>query len=841
MMWLISCFASVLCSCLLLEPVKVICEAVYYAVCVRRLRPEDQDVLVEFPRVERVVQRVHHVRPPQGFALSQARHQARKVHMLHTMLKNFLVYMFLLLVVILLNYSDSAKDTHSLRLRTQLQHALHTPEYHNINSREDVITWLNESLLPRLLDDSRLLQDTGSVLLGTIRLQQVHNKADINDMDDSSVTSSSMAKRMSRFGIKTALERGDLIHQLNRSLEEAVSSLEQLQRQNWLNYRTRAVVVDFSLYNINTNLLAVFSFLFHFPVSERAQCSLDLLVTSLWPITGLDLPLLLTMVLLILAMYFLVRGVLGYLRQGYSYLLSSWRVMGVCKLTLALSVCGLHLSRCTIAKQQWASYLTDPQDTFTDFSPLARQSQLFTVMAALLLFILVLKASHQLRFLREWAVFGRTLRRSGWELLSLALALLLLLLTYAHTGHVLFHAVFDGYSSVASACLSLLGTGGRGLLFWKPLAALNVPSSSISTLMFHTSFAILRLLLLWFVITVLLRNYRRARAELYRPAVDLQDYEMVELFLRRLKMWMGLSRAKEFRHKVRFEGMDLPPSRSSSTSDCRSLCLPPLDRPDSPSTPDSVDAGSEASWRPTSSSPCSLTEAPGATLGLGLGLGLGLSPGVLVGGVTWKQKAETEAALGRILPTLDALLQQLDRVTMATEDLYYVECKLEKAQRKRRLRGETGPGPSRLQRGPGEDAGGWRERKSGKEKQKTKKGKKMEKSDAKDTKKTPIATPVPFLKSKSASSHLVLNSLNKSTISVQDHSSAPHRTASNKSTPAPVLCTPTPSASGPSTCTSTPTQSGLSSLFNHPAHTTTIPTRKRKRKPPPLKNKVHPN
>lgn len=53
--------------------------------------------------------------------------------------------------------------------------------------------------------------------------------------------------------------------------------------------------------------------------------------------------------------------------------------------------------------------------------------------------------------------------------------------------------------------------------------------------------------MLWLLISALLRNYRRARAELYRPAVDLQDYEMVELFLRRLKMWMGLSRAKEVR------------------------------------------------------------------------------------------------------------------------------------------------------------------------------------------------------------------------------------------------------------------------------------------------------
>ncbi|XP_072318379.1 polycystin-1 [Eucyclogobius newberryi] len=842
MMWLISCFSSVLCSCLLLEPMKVICEAVYYAVCVRRLRPEDQDMLVEFPRVERVVQRVHRVQPPQGFSLSQARQQARKVHMLHTMLKNFLVYMFLLLVVILLNYSDSAKDTHSLRLHTQLQRALHTPEYHNITSRGDVVTWLNGSLLPRLLDDARLLQDTGSVLLGTIRLRQIRDVQEMNVLDDPSVTSPTMAKRLRRFGKRTALESGDVIHQLNRSLGEAISSLELLQRQQWLNYRTRAVVVEFPLYNINTNLLAVFSFVFNFPVSERAQGNLDLLVTSLWPITALDLPLLLTIVLFALVVYFLVRGVLGYLNQGYTYLLSSWRVMGVCKLALALSVCGLHLSRCVMAKQQWTFYLRHPRDAFTDFCPVARQSQLFTVTAALLLFVLVLKASHQLRFLREWAVFGRTLRRSGWELLSLALALLFLLLAYAHTGHLLFHSVFDGYSSVSSASLSLLGTGGRGLLFWRPVSAMSVPSSSVSTLMFHTSFAVLRLLVVWFVIAVLLRNYRRARAELYRPAVDLQDYEMVELFLRRLKMWMGLSRAKEFRHKVRFEGMELPPSRSSSTSDCRSLCLPPLDRPDSPSTPDSVDGGSEASWRPASSSPCSLTEAPGATLGLGLGLGL--SPGVLVGGATWKEKAETEAALGRVLPTLDALLQQLDRVTMATEDLYYVECKLEKAQKKRTLRGETCPGTIRLLRGAGEDSGRGREKKS-KDKQK-KKEKKGDKSETKDTKKTPLATPVPFFKSKAPSSHLTPNSLSKSTLSAQDHvpllSSGPKpgpvHTLSNKSTPAAQS---TPNTPGPSTCASTPTQSGLSSLFNHPAHTTTIPTSKRKHKPPPLKNKVHPN
>lgn len=109
----------------------------------------------------------------------------------------------------------------------------------------------------------------------------------------------------------------------------------------------------------------------------------------------------------------------------------------------------------------------------------------------------------------------------------------------------LLHSVVDGYNSVTSACLSLVGASGRTLLSWRPSWATTGPSTTVSSLVFHTTFAVLRLVFLWLVISVLLRNYQRARAELYRPAVDLQDYEMVELFLRRLKMWMGLSRAKE--------------------------------------------------------------------------------------------------------------------------------------------------------------------------------------------------------------------------------------------------------------------------------------------------------
>ncbi|XP_067115044.1 polycystin-1-like [Osmerus mordax] len=760
--------------------------------------------------------------PPTGFALAQAQDQARKVRLLHTMLKNFLVYMLVLLVVLLLNFSDPAEHSQTLGLHTQLKHTLHTPE--TVSRREDLWAWLTESLLPRLLDDSSLFQETGSVLLGLPQLRQTRDTHSSGSVGSGSINGTSAA------AWTNDVRGGEIVQSLSRTLDEAVTSLRHLQQRHWLDHRTREVCVEFSLYNTNTDLLTAFNFLFEFPVSEHAQSSLDLLTFRLQPITGLNLQLLLTGLFLLLLLYFCVGGATccfrGTLREGWRFLLSPWRLLGACGLVLAACVCVLQFLRLAIGGRRWAQFLAD-RSVFTDFHSLARLSHAHSNLSALLLFLLLLKASHHLRLLREWAVFGRALSRSVWDVLAAALLLLLLLLAYAHTAHLLFHAVLEGYGNIGSACLSLLGAGGRGLLSWRPSAMMTGPLSSTSSLAFHSSFAVLRLLLLWMLTSALLRNYRRARAELYRPAVDLQDYEMVELFLRRLKMWMGLSRAKEFRHKVRFEAWSLPRPALPPPATVSPCACPPWTPPTPPPSPDSVDAGSEASWRPSSSSPCFLTEAPGTGLGLGLGPGPGGlvlggpggvggpgsgspgglgGPGVPVGGATWRERAESEATLRRLLPSLDALLQQLDRVTVATEELYRVECRLERAQRKARERG----------RGLGRGGGG----------------------EERGSASAPPDTPAPL-------------------------ASMPKLTPAPPTTPAPVPTPSLPPTPAPSTpvppLVSTPaplpppqprdwnpplereTLPPSSSLFNYPAHTTTIPTHKRKRKPPPLKNKVHPN
>lgn len=211
-----------------------------------------------------------------------------------------------------------------------------------------------------------------------------------------------------------------------------------------------------------------------------------------------------------------------------------------------------------------------------------------------------------------------------------------------------------------------------------------------------------------------------------------------------------------------------------------------------------------------------------------------------MGNASWRERAETEASLRRLLPTLDALLQQLDRVTVATEDLYHVECRLERAQRKRRHAGAEKGGAAQGSSGErGEDSARWREPKRGKEKHRV--GKKVEKSElSKDgsasanLKKTPAAAAGGSSKPRSAAAAAEKPPSDS-------HLPQAHTPAVPPSTPAP---TPPPPLTPIALNWDLPTERDAlpsSSLFNHPAHTTIIPTRKRKHKTPPLKNKVHPN
>ncbi|XP_032124071.1 polycystin-1 isoform X8 [Sapajus apella] len=678
--WLLSSSASFLASFLGWEPLKVLLEALYFSLVAKRLHPDEDDTLVESPAVTPMNTRVPRVRPPHGFALFLAKEEARKVKRLHGMLRSLLVYMLFLLVTLLASYGDASCHGHAYRLQSAIKQELHSQAFLAITRSEELWPWMAHVLLP-YVHGNQSSPELGPPRLRQVRLQEalcpdppgprVHmcSAAGGFSTSDYSVGWESPHNGSGTWaysapdllgawswGFCAVYDSGGYVQELGLSLEESRARLRFLQLHNWLDNRSRAVFVELTRYSPAVGLHAAVTLRLEFPAAGRALAALSVRPFALRRLSGgLSLPLLTSVCLLLFALHFAVAEARTWHRERCGRVLrpGAWARWLLVALTAAAAL--VRLAQLGAADRQWTRFVRGRPRRFTSFDQVAQLSSAARGLAASLLFLLLVKAAQQLRFVRQWSVFGKTLCRALPELLGATLGLVVLGVAYAQLAVLLVSSCVDSLQSVAQALLVLCP--GAGLSTLCPAESCHLSPLLCMGLWVLRLWGALRLgavILRW--------RYHALRGELYRPAWEPQDYEMVELFLRRLRLWLGLSKVKEFRHKVRFEGMEPLPSRSSRGSKVSPDVPPPS-------------AGSDASHPSTSSS-----QLDGLSMGLGR---LGL-------------RSEPEPEPSRLQAVFEALLTQFDRLNQATEDVYQLEQQLHSLQGRRssRVSAALSRGPS---------------------------------------------------------------------------------------------------------------------------------------------------
>ncbi|XP_011375218.1 polycystin-1 isoform X3 [Pteropus vampyrus] len=674
-MWLLSSSSSFLASFLGWEPLKVLLEALYFSLVAKRLHPDEDDTLVESPAVTPVSERVPRVRPPHGFALFLAKEEARKVKRLHGMLKSLLVYMLFLLVTLLANYGDASCHSHAYRLQSAIRQELDSRAFLAITRTDEFWPWMSHVLLP-YVHGNQSSPELGPPRLRQVRLQEalcpgppgtgVHacsassggfSTSDYGIGWGSAVHNSSKTWAYSTpdllgvwyWGYCAVYDSGGYVQELGLSLEESRAQLGFLQLHNWIDNRSRAVFVELTRYSPAVGLHAAVTLRLEFPVAGRAVAALSVRPFALRRLSaGLSLPLLTTVSLLLFALYFSLAEVRAWRREGRVRMArpGAWARWLLVALTAAAAL--VRLAQLGAADSQWTRFVRRRPRRFTSFEQVAQLSAAARGLAASLLFLLLVKAAQQLRFVRQWSVFGKTLCRALPELLGAALGLVVLAVAYVQLAVLLVSSCVDSLQSAAQALWVLCpGAGGPALC---PAESWRLSPLLCTGLWALRLWGALRLgaaLLRW--------RYHTLRGELYRPAWEPQDYEMVELLLRRLRLWMGFSKVKEFRHKVRFEGMEPLPSRSSRGSKSSPDMPPP--------------SGDSDASRPSTSS----SQLEGLSAGLG-------RPG---------PRGDPEPS--RLQAVFEALLTQFDRLNQATEDVYQLEQRLQSLRGRRSSRPPASP------------------------------------------------------------------------------------------------------------------------------------------------------
>ncbi|XP_056628016.1 polycystin-1 [Triplophysa dalaica] len=661
LMWLVSALSAFLTSSLLLEPFAICVQALYLAVVVRPVDPEVEERLAQETEVRRTEDNVgDKVHPPSGYGLLQAKEEAWKLKKLRVLMRNCLVYMLFLLVVLMVNYQENVQETSSRLLRSAIKHKLisASPEQPALNALSG---WMNaEEWIDKRLT-SHLYKNPSLSLIGLPRLQKIYSQdfcsQNIRDLfqsgrhplmlasnfsshanpehqrsSESIRNTPALLTRSSKDVLCTSDQTEKVL--LGNSSESARRILSELQTSNWMTTGTQAALIEFTQYHKETSILTPVSILLDQTQTGRIIAFISIQTFHVTLFSGADLHVTLTVLLLLFGLCFLSSEIWTLMRKPHHYLRQTgcWFQLLLAFLTLAAAV--LRLYFLSTAESCLSRHRLQP-DSFTDFQSAASLARKSSQLSAVLLTLLVLKMVGVLRFVKRWLVLGRVIRQVFPQICTLILLLLLLLLLFSHTGIMLFSSSVEGFRTLGQASHSLLcllrGHNSLHRLFEQhpvvgPLYCLCAVGVAF-----------------WVVghlcAAVLIQTYRMVQAEINRPPIEPQDYEMVQFLIKRLKLWMGLSKTKEFRHRVKFEGMVPPPSRSSQDSQASNFSSP---------------------MGPRQASPASM--ASDFTVN--------------------SDSLDFNHYVDRLLPVVDSLLACFDRVNQVTEEVYNFEQQLEEVQKR---------------------------------------------------------------------------------------------------------------------------------------------------------------
>ncbi|GFS21791.1 polycystin-1 [Elysia marginata] len=567
--WVVSLCCSVAVSILVVEPLRVLFMATVPSLLSKDGGLYDHDTIDLKPTVEANEQiKDIKFRPLGGFALLQAKLEGKKKLQLQTMLREVVMFtlMFaLLLAITFINFSGSAGGAFFTLDNIHNKLYLSTDTGLNLTNLKGISNfweWSEAILAPAV--HHRELQGTESYgyLMGPAQMRQFRT-GNVTCLVDSSLflqsvpqlitrrcvdpdaasdpltqpfktgwlpTQNSIADWIyfsasqlalpSKFGQQQLFPGTGYVQHLGVTFNSTLETLTQLQNEGWLDLNTRAVFVEFCVYNPSHDLTSCVTVLIEFAVSGGVLTSSTIQTERLLRFSsGVLDPLMVCQVMFSLFLLYLLVILISRIRSQSSleFLSQVWNWVDLLVLVTACTQSALYVACIVTANEEIDNFLSNRLVT----SPL-----------------------------------GMTILLHG--MLRWAQGLLVFLLCFK-----LYGSCVASFRNIGTSLGSLLGLLG-GRMDFSPFFR----AQRILTHIFFLSFAFVAYgLVLCLSLAILTWSLRRSREQMsYKTSLDTKDYEMIDFMLKRFKLIAGIDKPKPaFRH-VKFAGLPSLPSRATSSN-----------------------------------------------------------------------------------------------------------------------------------------------------------------------------------------------------------------------------------------------------------------------------------
>ncbi|XP_064630096.1 polycystin-1-like [Lineus longissimus] len=602
--WLLALFISFVQSAFITEPLKVVFIAIFLATVTKRADQRVEDNVEVSPILESNEKiKEDKMKPIKGFALLQALKEGRKVHRMQLIIRQSIAYFLFIWLIFVINYANNddkayylTENVNNTLAKSSLPMSGRTLK--SLQSTNDIWSWLEAIATPYVHSENTT--DSYLYLLGVMRLRQIRGTKDNCTVDLDHIYNARFrsdgcyGKRLFdedtatydemwspapdgkwkhettddwlHEGIYHSYKGGGYTMTLGSSLPASLRVISALKQANWINDRTKAVFVDFTIYNANVKLYSVVKVLFEIGGHAGMTSSIEIHTTRFFNFSFVVFNYYDIFMILLIPFfgYLLVHVALTIREERKSYAKNVWNwielalalVMGA---SLAMYMYLLHHSADFLAMQRQRS-------GFFNFGPLAYHHAVFKRLNAVMLFILLCKITHQFRFIKIWSIYGNALGRSLVRLLWVFFLFIILWLVYGMLGYLMLGPGVYAFRSYGASILSLILSIRGSMDFFKPFDY----NPWFTGFFFFTYIFLVFGFIFALIITVLQKAYHLSKSRTKYPCnLDTKDYEMIDFMLERFKVWAGIKKtqkvSRSFR-KVKFKGMPSVSTRSTYSS-----------------------------------------------------------------------------------------------------------------------------------------------------------------------------------------------------------------------------------------------------------------------------------
>ncbi|KAK2530103.1 Pkd1l2 [Columba guinea] len=539
--WLISMAISFLESLFITQPLKVLGFAAFFALVLKKVEHEDEEnTAIDGP-------------------LSAP------------------AYLGFLWMLLLVAYGQ--RDPNSYYLNKHIENSF-TDGFHDVYSYQDFFTWANTTLVKNLYGSYKgFITDGNSKLVGSARIRQVRVKGDTcpispklqhvmqechapyslqtedtadygehwnSSVSDNSSDLSSAWQYQSQSQLrgqpswgKLAIYRGGgyVIH-LGTDPKNASRILQYLFDNVWLDTFTRAVFVEFTVYNANVNLFCLISLMFETNALGAFFTSAELQSIRLYPYTNsLHIFVIAAEVIyfLFIMYYMIVQGKqMKSLRWRYFH--NKWNLLEMAIILISWSALLVFVKR-TILGTRDIGYYQEHKEDCVSFNETARADAVLGYLIAFLVLLSTVKLWHLLRLNPKLNMITSTLRRAWGDISGFITVIAIMFLAYSIATNLIFgwklysyKTLFDSAETMVSLQLGIFNY--EEVLDYNPVLG----SFLIGSCIILMTFVVLNL----FISVILV-----AFSEEQKHYQASEEEEIVDLMLTKIFSFLGIKCKKE--------------------------------------------------------------------------------------------------------------------------------------------------------------------------------------------------------------------------------------------------------------------------------------------------------